>query len=87
MMYDMTNSLILVGPRGGYRDEVTFARHEGAQHLPSALKARTLDWAARLLYRVRYPGHEEFTTDPVDVYRMTKAHKDASVEVMRVRGH
>jgi hypothetical protein len=86
MMHDATNGTILIGPHAGYRDEVTFARHEGAARLMAATRARTLDWAARLVYRVAYPDHEEFVTDPVEVYRLTRDHDDATVEVMPVRG-
>ncbi|MCR9220016.1 MAG: hypothetical protein NXI21_07290 [Alphaproteobacteria bacterium] len=80
----MTETLWM-GPHGGYADEVTFARHEGAARLAAAIKTRTLDWAARLVYHVVYPGCDAYVTDPVDVYRLTRDHAEASVEVMPVR--
>lgn len=78
---------LLIGPHAAYGDEVTFARHETARRLASAMHTRTLDWAARLVYRVAYPGTETFVTDPVDVYRLTREHRDASVEVLPVHTH
>lgn len=79
-----TMNTLLIGSHGAYGDEVTFARHESARRLAGALRTRTLDWAARLVYRVAYPGHETYVTDPVDVYRITREHRDASVEIVPV---
>ncbi|MEQ8602292.1 MAG: hypothetical protein RIB45_03155 [Marivibrio sp.] len=81
----VAGTLLYIGEEGGYRDELSFARREGAAKLPRAKRSRTLDWAARLVFHVVYPGCDAYVTDPVDVHKLTREHDDAQVEILPVR--
>ena len=77
-----------VGRLTAYRDELTFARKESARAVADAQRGRTLDWAARLVFRVEWDKEVVFLTDPVDVHNALKRHPGARVSTMMmdVRG-
>lgn len=81
----VAGTLLYIGDKAGYRDELSFARREGAARLAHAQRTRCLDGAASLVFHVAYPGCEAYVTDPVEVHRLTRGHADASVEVLPVR--
>lgn len=72
----------LIGRKAAYRDEITFARKESPRALAHAQRGHTLDWAARLVFRVSWPGGEAFRTDPIEVHGLLRAHPDAKVSTM-----
>lgn len=72
----------LVGRNAAYRDEITFARKESPRALAQAPRGHTLDWAARLVFRVSWPGGEEFRTDPIEVHGLLRLHPEARVSTM-----
>lgn len=77
-----------VGRLAAYRDEMTFARKESARAVAEAPRGRTLDWAAKLVFRVEWDREVAFFTDPVDVHNALKHHPGARVSTMMmdVRG-
>jgi hypothetical protein len=80
----VADTLLYIGEQAGYRNELSFARREGAAKLTTARRTRCLDGAASLVFHVAYPGCEAYVTDPIEVYQLTRGHADASVQILPV---
>ena len=49
---------LYVGEKHAYRDELSIARAESARQAVNAPRAETLDWDAKLLFRVTWALHD-----------------------------
>ena len=77
-------TLLYVGEKHAYRDEVSIARAESAQVAVAAPRAQTLDWAAKLLFRVTWDGGQIYTTDSIEVTKLVDQHPNCDVKVISV---
>lgn len=75
---------LYVGEKHAYRDEVSMARAESARIAANAPRAETLDWAARLVFRVTVDGAVRYTTDDIEVMKIVAKHPDCDVKVISV---
>ena len=75
---------LYVGKDHAYRDEFSLARAESAYAAVHAVKASTLDWAARLLFRLTWDSEDHYTTDDIEVRHWLADHPDAHVSVLTV---
>ncbi|MDW3204206.1 MAG: hypothetical protein R8L07_01590 [Alphaproteobacteria bacterium] len=76
---------LYVGEKHAYRDEVSAARAESAHIAVHAARAHTLDWDAKLVFRVDFEdGRRHFTTDDIEVRKLVEKHPDCHVHVITV---
>ena len=75
---------LYVGEKHAYRDEVSLARAESARMTAIAAHAETIDWDAKLLFRVAWADHQVYTTDDIEVRKMVTAHPECDVKVITI---
>jgi hypothetical protein len=75
---------LYVGEKHAYRDELSFARAESARGAVNAPRAETLDWDAKLLFRVTWDDQEIYTTDDIVVRQLVTKHPHCDVHVISV---
>lgn len=75
---------LYIGKDHAYRDEISLARAESAHAAVHAARANTLDWSARLLFRLTWDCEDHFTTDTIEARHWLVDHPEAAVRVMTV---
>lgn len=75
---------LYVGQNHAYRDEVSAARAESAEVAVHAARAHTLDWDAKLVFRVDHDGRTHYTTDDIEVRKLVGKHPTCQVHVITV---
>ncbi len=75
---------LYVGEKHAYRDEVSAARAESAHIAVHGARAFTVDWDAKLVFRVDFDGTAHYTTDEIEVRKLVEKHPDCHVHVSTV---
>ena len=75
---------LYVGEKHAYRDELSIARAESARQANNAPRAETLDWDAKLLFRVTWDDQELYTTDDIAVRQLVTKHPNCDVRVISI---
>ncbi len=77
-------TMLYVGTKHAYRDEVSAARAESARVAVNGPRADSLDFNPVLLFRVTWDGAERYTTDDIEVRHLVAQHPDCDVKVISV---
>lgn len=75
---------LYVGEKHAYRDEVSMARAESARTAVHAPRTESLDWDAKLVFRVTKDGVAHYTTDNIEVLKLVNANPSCHVKVLSV---
>lgn len=77
-------TILYVGKKHAYRDEISMARAESARVAVQAPRAETLDRDPKLVFRVTTEDKAYYTTDNIEVLRMVGENPACRVKVLSV---